>query len=323
MKTSPLLLGVALVGATVAHAAPVVTIDGFVGRGSEPENGTFTATIEATSDDGDVLVALSVPALIITDGTFSIDLDLEDAVPALTAGEVVSIGVDLGDGLARTVRLGPVFGALEAGRADRSRLARQADLLGDIPAEDLVADTNILAVPAAFANATGVPESIADGVDNGTVDALTGLAITGGVLDVAAGGVTDIAAGTLTGTQIADGSVNSTQLAALSAAKVADGTLTGANFATGAFAVGEVTGTVNVFKIAPGCSNPFTLTTSSGCARRACTGAGDCTTNVCRVACTGGSCENLGTSPSGSTLVCSGTNEGMEFVGRLIRDPTP
>jgi len=323
MKTSSPIVLAALLLAHAANAAPIVTIDGFIGRGSVPENGTFTATIEATNDNGDVLVALSEPSLIVTDGTFSIDLDLEDAVPALTAGEVVSISVDLGDGLERVVRLGPVFAAIEAAGADRARRARRADLLGDIPAADLVADTNILAVPAAFANASGVPASIGDGVDNGTVDALTGLAITGGVLDVAAGGVTDIAAGTLTGTQIADGSVSSTQLAALSAGKVADGTLTGANFATGAFAVGEVSGTVSVFKLAAGCTNPFTLTTSSACARRRCTISGtDCVANDCLIPCTGGTCVNEGNA-SASTLVCSGSNEGMEFVGRLIKDPTP
>jgi len=295
MKTSSPIVLAALLLAHAANAAPIVTIDGFIGRGSVPENGTFTATIEATNDNGDVLVALSEPSLIVTDGTFSIDLDLEDAVPALTAGEVVSISVDLGDGLERVVRLGPVFAAIEAAGADRARRARRADLLGDIPAADLVADTNILAVPAAFANASGVPASIGDGVDNGTVDALTGLAITGGVLDVAAGGVTDIAAGTLTG----------------------------ANCATGAFAVGEVSGTVSVFKLAAGCTNPFTLTTSSACARRRCTISGtDCVANDCLIPCTGGTCVNEGNA-SASTLVCSGSNEGMEFVGRLIKDPTP
>ena len=55
---SSLLAVVVLCLAGVARAAPVVTVEGFIGRGPEPENGTFTATVEATSDDGDVLVAL-------------------------------------------------------------------------------------------------------------------------------------------------------------------------------------------------------------------------------------------------------------------------
>ena len=108
---SSLLAVVVLCLAGVARAAPVVTVEGFIGRGPEPENGTFTATVEATSDDGDVLVALSIPSLIVTDGTFSIDLDLADAVPTLTDGGVVSIGVDLGDGLEAVVLQFPVEAA--------------------------------------------------------------------------------------------------------------------------------------------------------------------------------------------------------------------
>jgi hypothetical protein len=321
MKTSSVLVLAALLLAHVASAAPIVTIDGFVGRGPVAENGSFTATIEAASDNGDVLVALSVPSLVVTDGAFSIDLDLEDAVPTLTTGGVVSITIDLGDGLEGVVRLGRIFGAMTAAHADRSDFAAGALQLGGIPADDLIADVDVLASPAAFENATGVPASIADGVDTGTIDALTGLAISGGVLDVAAGGVTDIAAGTLTGAHIQDGTVGSTQLAALSSTKVANGTLTGANFATGAFAVAEVSGTTSVFKVAPGCTNPFTLTTSSGCVRRSCTISGtDCVANDCLIPCTGGTCVNEGTA-SPSTLACSGTSEGMEFVGRLIKDP--
>jgi len=197
-------------------------------------------------------------------------------------------------------------------------VALVADALGDIPAADLNADASPLAVAMAFANVSGVPASISDGIDNGTVDTLSGLTIDGGgTLNVATGGVTDIATGTLTGAQLQDGTVTSTQLGALSTTKVADGTLTGANFANGAFATtADVTGTALVFKNPAGCANPFALSSAStpACARLS------CGTDQLR-ACSTGTCENVGPNPSASTRICVGTSEGFELVGRLIKNP--
>jgi hypothetical protein len=305
-----------------AMAAPIVIVEGFLSRRDVPEEGVFAATVEVVDDEGVSLVVLPVPNLVVVAGAFSLDVDLAAAADALSAGEVISLRLDLGDGLERATRLGTVFGSLRADQADRARLARIADLLGEIPATDLIADTSLLAVPAAFANAFGVPAGIADDVDNGTIDAVAGLVIANGLLDVAVGGVTDVVAGSLTGTQIANGTVSSTQLGAFSSAKVVDGTLTGANFATGAFALTEVAGTRSIFKLPTGCTGAFTFTSASSCQRRACTIPGvNCGAFVCRRNCTTSECENLGTAPHSSTLTCSGTAEGVQFLGRLIKDP--
>lgn len=313
-----------LFAASAAQAAPVVTVEGFIGRGPTAVTGVFTATVEATADNGDVLVAETFPSLAVDDGTFSVDLDLgDDGATALAGGQVVTITVDIGEGIEAAARIGTIYRVASGETADRAGLAREADRLGDILPADLVADGASLGSPIAFANLTVVPAGVADGVDNGTVDTLTGLAITGGVLNVAAGGVLDVAAGSLNGVHILDGSITSTQLGPLAADRIANGTLTGANFANAAIpTAAEVTGTANIFKLAAGCDRPFELTSSSVCVRRTCTiGGVDCVANQCRVPCTGGPCENLGPSPSGGTLACTSAAEGMAFVGRVIKDP--
>ena len=300
-----------------AVAAPVVAIEGVVARGDTRVTDVFTATIEVLADNGDVLVTDSEPSLSVDDGFFDVDVDLAAAVAALQDGQTLTVTVDLGNGLQSTTRLGTIWRVASAAGADRAAVVLVADALGDIPVADLIADASPLAVPMAFANIAGVPASITDGVDNGTVDALTGLAIAGGTLNVATGGTTDIAPGTLTGAQLQDGTVTSTQLGSLSVAKVADGTLTAANFANGAFATtADVTGTASVFRNPAGCANPFALVSSSApaCSRLV------CGTEQLR-ACTTGTCENVGPNPSAGTRVCAGTAEGFELVGRLIKNP--
>lgn len=305
-----------------AIAAPVVAIEGVVARGDTRVTDVFTATIEVLADNGDVLVTDSEPSLSVDDGFFSVDVDLAAAVAALQDGQTLTVTVDLGNGLQSTTRLGTIWRVASTAGADRAAVVLVADALGDIPAADLIADVSPLAVAIAFANIAGVPASITDGVDNGTVDAITDLAIAGGTLNVATGGVTDIAPGTLTGAQLQDGTVTSTQLAALTATKVADGTLTAANFANGAFATTtDVTGVRQIFRAALGCTNPASLIPSFSCLRRSCSTLATCTTNVCLASCTTGSCVDEGPSPSGSVRVCSNANEGVIFVGHLIANP--
>jgi hypothetical protein len=180
-----------------AAAFPVVAIEGVVARGDARVTDVFTATIEVLADNGDVLLTDTEPSLSVEDGFFSVDVDLAPAVAALQDGQTLTVTLDLGDGVASTTRLGSIWRVASAARADSATVVLVADALGDIPAADLIADVSPLAVAMAFANVAGVPASISDGVDNGTVDALTGLAIAGGILNVAAGGVTDIAPGTL------------------------------------------------------------------------------------------------------------------------------
>jgi hypothetical protein len=298
-----------------AVAAPVVAIEGVVARGDSRVTDVFSATIEVLADNGDVLLADTEPSLSVEDGFFSVDVDLAPAVAALQDGQTLTVTLDLGDGVASTTRLGTIWRVASAARADSAAVVLVADALGDIPADDLIADASPLAVPMAFANIAGVPASITDGIDNGTVDALTGLAIAGDTLNVATGGVTDIAAGTLTGAQLQDGTVTSTQLAALTAAKVADGTLTAANFANGAFATtADVTGTASVFRNPAGCAFGLTSASTPTCERVG------CGTNALR-ACTTATCEDVGPTPSAGTRFCIGTGEGFELVGRLIKNP--
>jgi hypothetical protein len=307
---------------TSVHAAPVVTIEGRLTRRDVPEEGVFAATIELVDDDGDELVALDVPQLTVIDGAFSVDVDLEAATDALVAGEVISLHVNLGDGLERRLQVGTVFGAVHAAHADRALLVRTAATLGDIPVSDLVADHSILAVPVAFANLTDVPAGIADGVDSGNIDTLSGLVVSDGLLDVAAGAVTAVVEGSITSAQVADGSIGSTQLGGLSAAKVADGTLTGEDFATGAFGSSDVRGTTQLYLRARGCDAPLTLTTDPRCDRRACVIQNvNCVSFVCRHNCTTEVCENLGTLPNNEVRTCIGTGEGVTPVGRLINAP--
>jgi hypothetical protein len=298
-----------------AAAFPVVAIEGVVARGDARVTDVFTATIEVLADNGDVLLTDTEPSLSVEDGFFSVDVDLAPAVAALQDGQTLTVTLDLGDGVASTTRLGSIWRVASAARADSATVVLVADALGDIPAADLIADVSPLAVAMAFANVAGVPASISDGVDNGTVDALTGLAIAGGILNVAAGGVTDIAPGTLTGAQLQDGTVTSTQLAALTAVKVADGTLTAANFANGAFATTtDVTGTASVFRNPAGCAPGLTSASTPSCERVG------CGTNALRT-CITRTCEDVGPTPSAGTRFCIGTAEGFELVGRLIKDP--
>lgn len=298
-----------------AVAAPVVAIEGVVARGDTRVTDVFTAAIEVLADNGDVLLTDTEPSLSVEDGFFSVDVDLAPVVAALQDGQTLTVTLDLGDGVASTTRLGSIWRVASAARADSATVVLVADALGDIPAADLIADVSPLAVAMAFANVSGVPASISDGVDNGTVDGLAGLAIAGGTLNVAAGGVTDIAPGTLTGAQLQDGTVTSTQLAALATTKVADGTLTAANFANGAFATTtDVTGTASVFRNPVGCAVGLTSASTPTCERVG------CGTNALR-ACTTVTCEDVGPTPSAGTRFCIGTGEGFELVGRLIKDP--
>lgn len=315
------LAAVALLGLP-AVAAPVVAIEGVVARGDTRVTDVFTATIEVLADNGDVLLADTEPLLSVEDGFFSVDVDLAPAVAALQDGQTLTVTLDLGDGVASTTRLGSIWRVAAATGADRAIVAVVADALGDIPAADLIADASPLAVAMAFANVSGVPASISDGIDNGTVDGLAGLAIAGGTLNVAAGGVTDIAPGTLTGAQLQDGTVTSTQLAALSTTKVADATLTAANFADSAFATAaDVSGVKQIFKAARGCTNRLALTSDAACVRKSCSSLSTCSTNVCLEDCKFGDCIDEGPSPSGSVRVCSGTTEGVTLMGSLIKDP--
>jgi hypothetical protein len=307
---------------TPVLAFPVVTIEGVVAQGDTRLSSTFAATIEVQTDAGDVLVTASLPSLPVLDGFFTIDIDIGNASSAVVDGQTLTVTVDFGDGLESTTRLGSIWRVFRATDADRASVVLVADRLGDIPAADLNADVSPLAVSMAFGNLVGVPPSVADGVDNGNVDALTGLAIGAGVLNVAPGGVTDIAPGTLTGAQLLDGSVTSTELGTLSLAKLQDGTLTGANFAPGAFATPtEVSGVALVFKRPPGCEG--SLTTNPVCNRRTCTNQANCTgSNVCLIQCeTLIGCENLGPSPSTSQRICVSTGDGFVVQGSLIKDP--
>jgi hypothetical protein len=304
-----------LFAASVAHAAPVVGVDGALRVGNAPADGVFTATILVTDDTGTTLLTETIPSLLVVGGFFSVDLDLTDAAPVLRRGEGVSVQVEV-DGAVGHQRLGPVFFSATADESDQAELALSALRIDGVTDAQLVDISAVASLQVAFANLTGLPAGIGDG-DNGNVSLLgAGLAVQAGALNVGAGAVVSasVVDASLTSAQVADGAVSTNQLVLLPATNehLADATLTGANFANGAIAAADVQ-TVGAFKHPVGCVNPNGVSVSNFCLRRTCgtNRLNNCTTNVC---------EDVGATPSFNTQRCF-AGQGIVALGSLLNQP--
>lgn len=262
--------------ANAAQAAPIVVVDGALRGASASTFAVGDASVEVIDEAGTVLVSSDVAGLTINDGLFSFDLDLADAAAALEAGDTLTTRITLRLADDRELEvvgaLGRPFSALQADRADRATSAATATRLGTLEASALLNVVDLGNQAVTFSNIIDPPPGIEDG-DQGNVDTIgSGLALSGGVLNVANGGVstTNLVDGSVTGAQIADGSVTGTDLAALPNTVLADATLTGANFADNAFAAGDVLGTRTVGRLPNGCANAGALTVGFSCPTIAC-----------------------------------------------------
>jgi hypothetical protein len=273
--------------------AQVVIVDGELANHAD---GVFEVNVDVVDDGGASLFSTTVPSTSVIDGLFEFELDLTPVASLLNSGAAVTVDVTI-DGVAAQAQLGPVFAAVQALSASSAASAATANTLGAVLPAELV--QRATAVSIAFANLVDVPAGIADGVDNGTIDAVgTGLSITAGTLRVASVLTTQITDGTVPTGAIVDSSVTTTQLDALAAADVATGTLTGADFADGTFASADVSGlSVSLFRQNSACSGVGSdnLVTTSTCARRACGSAGRVTcgtSNTCQDPSAAGNCNN-------------------------------
>jgi hypothetical protein len=290
-----------------AVMAQVVVVDGELAHHAD---GVFDVTIDVVDDAGTAVFSTTVASTTVTDGLFEVELDLTPASALLNAGAALTVDVSI-DGVAARAQLGPVFAALQSSTAGSATSAAAADALGTIAPAELVQRSTVGtagAVAIAFANLVDVPPGLADGVDNGTIDALgSGLSISAGTLRISGVTTAQIVDGTVPTAAIIDASIATVQLTGLAAADVATGALTGVHFADAAFASADVSGlTVSLFQLNSACSSTGSddLVTTSTCTRRTCGGAG-------RVTCgTFNTCQD----PVAGSTTCSNTLLGKMFA---------
>jgi hypothetical protein len=281
----------------------MVVLDGDV-RGVP--DGIYAPVVDVLDDTGAVLTTLTLADVAVTDGLFEVELDLAAVAAQLAAGAEVSIDVEL-EGLSSSARLGALFAVSSVPHADAARSSATADSLGSIAPAELIQRDRVGNVSIAFANLVDVPASIADGIDTGNIDAVgTGLAITGGTLQVTSITTTQLVDGSIASAALVDGSFNSASVAALAAVDVAEGTLTTADLGTG-FGIADVVGTKpTIFAQDSACASAEGgITIAPSCTRRTCGSGG-------RVTCGTLSCQQ----PSSGSTLCNNV-----ALGRLLFAP--
>jgi hypothetical protein len=306
----------ALLLAVPALAQPF-SIAGRLSGGTVAVDDVRDFDVEVADGAGVVVAEFSVADVAIVGGGFAflIPADFDASLGAAAADGPLAVAItfvdDDGATATATSTLGAVAVAAFATETPFAPRGGTADAVGTLGGGDVVSagvlGNNVIeTVPIAFANLTGVPANVADGVDNGNVDVIgAGLVLAGGVLDVAAGSVTaaNVVDGTIGSAQIADGAVDGNVLGGVSGSDFANDSLTAADFAPAGIGAVDVAGTLNnVFQTPFGCDTavPFFVTTavSSTCTKRTGCAAGQ-TRN-----CDSGVCE------TGSTTVCSRTKLG-------------
>ncbi len=276
------LLTVTLLSAMSAFGAPLVAVDGRLVIDEIAVDDVVDVLIEVRDDEGEQRLSLTEADVVVVDGAFVIDLDIATIADDLAAGATMQVEVTVDDLTTSTI-IGRVYGAHEAVDVDTAATATTATKLGGIDAASLIAASGISApggVLVAFVNLTGVPAGIADGIDNGTIDAVgTGLGITGGALRVTSLTSAQIVDGTVPASALANGSFTTAQISGLVDADVAAASLTSANFAAGMItAAADVSGPQKVLylrDIACDAGSDDTrerLTFAPGCGRRVCAG---------------------------------------------------
>lgn len=294
-----------------AAAAPFVTVDGRFGGDAVDLTDVVSATVEVTDDASAILVAVTEPSVAVTNGAFSLEVDLADATQALELGEVLTVRVVLASGdesidaLEAVGALGRLYAVDEASTAARALRADAADALDTIPAAELLNVSEVGTLSVAFGNVNGVPAGVGDGVDNGNVNTIgSGLILSGTTLDIANGSVTSaaIANSSITGAQIQDGSIRGADLQNLPSSAVANGTLVAGNFANDAFGADDTLGIQRLFKLDPGCGDTRQLTTANTCISRSCN-VGGFTFTDCEGICNRSSPRGCTTTPVGHILL--------------------
>ncbi len=307
MRLLPIICA-AVIASPSSSAASFVSIDGRVDNGVD---GLFDVVVDIRDDAGEVRLTVTEASVVVVDGAFAVEVDVEDLVEDLASGAVMSVDVEIGS-LRATSRLGAVFTARSSPHAAVATTANSAAALGTIaPASLIQLDTldDVGGVTVAFGNLTAVPAGIADGVDNGNIDAVgSGLAVVGATLRLTTVTGALLIDGTVSAAAITDASITSNQLAGLTADDFANNTLTGVDFAAGTFAASDVaTGTtLQLFLQNRACvldiASGEELVTVSSCVRRTCGSAGrtTCGTVTCQDPPTGSN--NCSNTPMGKLI---------------------
>lgn len=280
MKATTFVNILACVLSTSTLAAPFATLDGRLFVDGVGVDDVVDVSIDVTDDTGASRLSAAENGVIVVDGAFAIDVDLQAFIEDLVVGEVMTLELAF-DELVATATIGMAFSSKSASQAGRASVADVAGHLGTIAPASLIQVPTLQtagAVTIAFGNLTGVPTGIADGIDQGNVDGVgAGLEIAAGTLRLTAIGSPNIldlsvptaafAANTLTGSNLSGLTSTDVAAASITGLKVADGIVTSISGVDGVQRA--------IYRITdPACDRTAPLTTSPVCVRRSCTQSG-------------------------------------------------